>query len=1054
MNKKSIKICHVADTHIRNLKYHTEYKAVFKKMYEVMREEKVDYIIHCGDIAHTKTQISPEFVEMAADFFKNLSSIAPTYIILGNHDGNLKNGNRQDALTPIIQALNLPNLHLLKNSGECDIGNNVCLNVLSVFDEDNWVKPSDPNKINIALYHGAISGVETDAGYVLEHGEHPIDVFEGHDFAFLGDIHKTNQILDTEGRVRYCGSTVQQNHGETNDKGFLLWDIQNKDSFTCKHIHLANPKPFITIELTSKGQLPKDVEVPPSARLRIVSNNSIPVNKLRKAVDVAKVLYKPETVTFLNRAAGQRGKVQDIVELTQEDLRDVSVQRKFIKEYLKDYEPDEDTLQTVFELNDKYNRTAQQEEEVQRNIHWKLKTLRWDNLFNYGDSNKIDFENLNGVIGIFGKNFSGKSSIIDSMLWVMYNSTSKHNRKNLNIINQTKEIGSGEVQIEVGTKLYTIYRKAEKYLKKLKGAETLEAKTEVDFKVYDTVTGEETSLNGMTRNETDFNIRKMFGTIDDFLLTSMASQIDSLSFIGEGSTKRKEILAKFLDLNLFERKFKLAREDSSDIKAILKKLEDNNYDEQIAEFEELLNKNEANTKEQTAKCKELKEQINNIEAEIAAVDTKIKSVPHEIIDYDSEVSKRDELQSALLKIKASSTIGKQALAELEGKKTKIESFVGDFDIEALKEKKELLTTHEQELKKLHAELTLEERNKEVYGKKIKLLSEVPCGSEFSHCKFIKDAYESKTKISNVNLIIKDLMSNAASIEEEIVQLNPEEVDSHLSKYNAILQKMEEHKTNIAKEKLVLQEGKTKAEKLKNEIKAVEQRIQEYEENKEAIENLEKLISTGVSLAAKLEDCSNQLGECDEQILSLYKEHGGYEQVITNIKQQKEELIKTRKQYAAYDLFQRCMHSNGISLDIIRKRLPLINEEIAKVLSNVVDFEITLQNEDKKLEIFIKHPKYDARPLEMGSGAEKTIASMAIRLAFLNVSSMPKPDIIVLDEPGTALDEENMQGFITILDILKSFYKSVLLISHLESLKDSVDSQITIDKVKGYPNVNM
>jgi DNA repair exonuclease SbcCD ATPase subunit len=205
---------------------------------------------------------------------------------------------------------------------------------------------------------------------------------------------------------------------------------------------------------------------------------------------------------------------------------------------------------------------------------------------------------------------------------------------------------------------------------------------------------------------------------------------------------------------------------------------------------------------------------------------------------------------------------------------------------------------------------------------------------------------------------------------------------------------------------------------------------------------------------KLEECNTQLGECDEEILNLYKEHGGYEQVITNYKQQKEELVKTRKQYAAYDLFLRCMHSNGISLDIIRKRLPLINEEIAKVLSNVVDFEITLQNEDKKLEIFIKHPKYDARPLEMGSGAEKTIASMAIRLAFLNVSSMPKPDLIVLDEPGTALDEENMQGFIVILDILKSFYKTVLLISHLESLKDSVDSQITIDKVKGYPNVNM
>jgi len=97
----------------------------------------VDYIIHTGDIAHTKTQISPEFVQMCSEFFRNLSDIAPTYIILGNHDGNLKNSSRQDAITPIVEALNLPNLYLLKDSGETHLDNNFCLNVLSVFDRDN-----------------------------------------------------------------------------------------------------------------------------------------------------------------------------------------------------------------------------------------------------------------------------------------------------------------------------------------------------------------------------------------------------------------------------------------------------------------------------------------------------------------------------------------------------------------------------------------------------------------------------------------------------------------------------------------------------------------------------------------------------------------------------------------------------------------------------------------------------------------------------------------------------------------------------------------------------
>ena len=104
-----------------------------------------------------------------------------------------------------------------------------------------------------------------------------------------------------------------------------------------------------------------------------------------------------------------------------------------------------------------------------------------------------------------------------------------------------------------------------------------------------------------------------------------------------------------------------------------------------------------------------------------------------------------------------------------------------------------------------------------------------------------------------------------------------------------------------------------------------------------------------------------------------------------------------------------MHSNGIAYDIIKKKLPVINEEIAKVLANIVDFEIFFEDDGKKMNVFIKHPRHEARPLEMGSGAEKTLAAMAIRLSLLSVSSLPKGDLFILDEPGTALDEENMEG---------------------------------------------
>ena len=195
-----MKFAHIADTHIRNLKYHKEYREVFSQLYKKLKKEKPDYIIHCGDIAHTKTQISPEFVDMCSSFFKNLADIAPTYIILGNHDGNLRNLSRQDALTPIVTALNHPDLYLLRDSGEVVLNDKFTINVLSVFDRDSWKNPTSSDRINIALYHGSVSGVKTDTGWVMEHGEDDINIFNNFDYGFLGDIHKTNQALDKEGK--------------------------------------------------------------------------------------------------------------------------------------------------------------------------------------------------------------------------------------------------------------------------------------------------------------------------------------------------------------------------------------------------------------------------------------------------------------------------------------------------------------------------------------------------------------------------------------------------------------------------------------------------------------------------------------------------------------------------------------------------------------------------------------------------------------------------------------------------------------------------------------
>jgi DNA repair exonuclease SbcCD ATPase subunit len=242
--------------------------------------------------------------------------------------------------------------------------------------------------------------------------------------------------------------------------------------------------------------------------------------------------------------------------------------------------------------------------------------------------------------------------------------------------------------------------------------------------------------------------------------------------------------------------------------------------------------------------------------------------------------------------------------------------------------------------------------------------------------------------------------------------------------------------------------------LSEKLVSFSDKLKFYEEHKEIIENMKCLIQELESKKKQISDFNSLIKQQEQDLTKLYKEHGSLEQKIENIKNNEAEKATLQRQYAAYELFMRCMHNNGIAFDLIKKNLPLVNQEIAKVLSNIVEFEVYFENTDNKLDIFIKHPKYDARPLENGSGAEKTLAAMAIRIALLNISNMPKPNIFILDEPGTALDSDNMEGFVRILELIKGYFDITVLITHIDALKDSVDTTIEISKNNGFAQVKI
>ena len=1055
MSNKMFRIAHISDTHIRNLKYHDEYRHVFNKIYDSLKQEQPDYIVHTGDLAHTKTQLSPEYFEMATNFLKSLADIAPTIMILGNHDGNLKNGDRQDAVTPIADAMQHPNFTLLKNSGEYSPEDGLTFNVLSVFDRDNWQAPSNNNDINIALYHGAIRGSQVGSGFSLDHGEDDMSIFSDFDYAMLGDIHKI-QSMDSKSRVWYAGSTVQQNFGESRLKGYLMWNIHSKDKHSINKRLFQSPRPFITVHINQDGTLP-DTDVPKNARLRLVCNHNLPMAKLKRACDYAQVKWSTYSVSFVNNSTSSNG-VESAKNGKALNMRDPDNQEKFLREFMEGREIDDSVRDRVVELSRDYLKKVDSSSPIARNVVWDIKKMSWDYLFNYGKGNTLDFSRLNGLVGIFGKNYSGKSSIIDAALFGLFNTTSKGERKNVHIINQNQEQASCKLEIAVGDDVYKIDRSLEKTTGRSKGREVISAKTDLNFRKLTFGTQPE-SKNGDTRNKTDDNIRNIFGSLEDFMMTSLAAQNDSFGFINEGSTKRKEILAKFLDLQIFDQMHKLAKNDSSEMRGIIKHLTSVDWQKKLAraqaEYSEILE----DIQTQQDLCEKHTARLAVLKEEQQIIQDQVEAASQRDLDIDSL---KDTLSKAQKSLSKNSSEMARLSTEIESKRSRIEDLTARLPSlleESTLAKAELETFEviKSEIEKTQKSLDKARRNKSNLQSKIDMLHDHEYDPNCRFCcdnEFVKKAEQAKVTIVEVDELIETLNSQMLDLKMKGSTINEVYCEAVVRDYEAQRDALAKEQSEARNMSLQWENCEGKVSLMERRIKDYEADIAYYNDNIEAYENLSSLrrdlqaINKTVSLKA------SEIKSCEAKVLEFMSEKGSTNRTIEEAKEKLQQIADAERDYIAYDIFVKATHANGISYEVIKSMLPVINDEIQKVLSSIVEFQVFFDEDGDKLEVYLKHPNYDPRPLSMGSGAEKTIASMAVRLALISVSSLPKSNIFVLDEPATALDAEHMEGFTRLLQMIKAQFKTVLLITHLEGLKDIVDMTIDIDKTDGYAQVNL
>ena len=176
-----------------------------------------------------------------------------------------------------------------------------------------------------------------------------------------------------------------------------------------------------------------------------------------------------------------------------------------------------------------------------------------------------------------------------------------------------------------------------------------------------------------------------------------------------------------------------------------------------------------------------------------------------------------------------------------------------------------------------------------------------------------------------------------------------------------------------------------------------------------------------------------------------------EQNMSHIKNTIKEAHELELKLKSYEYYLGAIQRDGIPYEIISDTLPYVEEEINNILSHIVDFKLQFKVDGKNILTDIKYGD-NTWSLDMTSGMEKFISSLAIRVALINISSLPRPTFLAIDEGFGNLDSNNINSIALLFDYLKTEFDFMLIISHIDVMRDMVDDLIEISRNNQLSNV--
>lgn len=711
------------------------------------------------------------------------------------------------------------------------------------------------------------------------------------------------------------------------------------------------------------------------------------------------------------------------------NIQDPKFQQNLIKEYLTVKGIDDVEFDEIVDIDNLINSFVDFNS-YSKCKNYKFKYVKWDNYLSYGKGNYFDFTKLNGLVLLNSEpeNQSGKTTFaIDLLRFALFGKAIKtptiDSVFNSYLPNETEVMVEACLEID-GTD-YVIRRTITRQPLK-KRTKKSKAKQKVEyFKLinsnYDLIESCEEESTQQTNNV----IKETIGSVEDFNLVISATTKTLSNLVDLGQSDRGRVFSKWLGLVSLEDKEAITKEHYKT--KIVPRLLSNKYNKTTLENE----------------IGDYNTVIENNKTEIISLEEKKEITSKNIEKYNKEktefLTKKKEIKEICnVDVKTVESNIETQTNELTIKKSQFKIMKEEyFTLENVSFDKDLYDTNKNEI------LNLQHRNGELKG----LIS-----AQKAEIERIKELLKIKTCPTCGHEVDVDTQNNLIEeINNKIKQLIDEGISNKakIEKINEINEKLETNKINVDKLnnlKLKMSAMKVTMDNIKLKLQNLKRQKEEYEINKENIIYNNK-IDNNINILTEQINTETKIKEkYIRDIERLKYENLNYQKNIEKRQEIITQLTKEEKIIRNWAVYQQLMSKNGIVKLVLKQALPVVNNEIKRLLSGLCDFDVVLSvSEDNKVCLDLLHDGQYLPIDKNASGFESCMASLALRCALGNIATIPRSNMLVLDEVLIGVGSMNRENIITLYRRVLTNYDFIIHICHDATLTDYHDSIITVTK---------